>query len=105
MGIIFSIVGSIMKYGFYTAGLLIIGIGFFARKTLPSDESFKRYTENLLKADSNNPVVDVLMSAGNNLAHKVINPEFKDYYFVKAVKVPNSRSSYFIGAFSNWIKW
>lgn len=112
MGLIISfmgnVVGSVIKYTFYTSILIIAGAGVFAYNTKPKNDTFKKYLENNMK-DNANPksvVENIAVYAGSKIYTNVLSDyDIKDYIFLKLVinRAMNNKSAY-IGAFNQWFE-
>ncbi len=88
----FSFFGTIIKYGFYVGAAAVVGAGFFAHSTKPSDSSFTTYIAKSANLKTPDFVNNIVMD-------NVIKPEIKDWVFFKTAKVDRN---IYIGAVNNW---
>jgi hypothetical protein len=99
----FGIAGTLVKYSFWTSGIVIAGAGFIAYKTKPKEKTFNpifRKYEN----EKDNPVKSILSTI---IVAVVVSVVYKDYFFFRTAEVKftgdsDRNSKYYVGAFQNW---
>lgn len=105
----FSLMGSVIKYSFYTTVFGVVGIGGIAWYTKPIDADFhtflRKYIQDNIEKDrkSTGIIGQVFASGITAVATKISTVDIKDCVFFKFVTVRiGDKQMRFIGAVNNW---
>jgi len=101
----FGLVGSVIKFGFWTVVTVGTVGGAFLYMTKPDNKSFDKYMNSQIRQNTP-PIVSLVPNKVVNVAKSAITTTVvKDYVVVKVAEVTvvgDNKTNYYIGVVQNW---